>query len=275
MKQRFVTIQILCLCLISSTLLLTGCDTVPISGRRQLNYVPDSYINSMSFDSYREFLSKSKVSTDPKGTAMVKRVGENIQKAVERYFEMENQSELLEGYEWEFNLVDDPAANAWAMAGGKVVVYTGLLKIAKTDEQLAVVVGHEIAHAVARHGSERLSQQLIYTFGGVALDKALEDQPGKTKELIMTAYGAGGQYGVLLPYSRLHETEADHLGMIFMALAGYNPEAAVSFWENMSANNKGKEPPEFLSTHPSHSTRIEKIKEFMPKAMFYYTGKPR
>lgn len=251
---------------------LIGCQTVPVSGRRQLNYVPGSLVRSMSFQNYTDFLKENKLSTDVEKTAMVKRVGSRIQRAVEDYFLKEGGSDTLDGYEWDFNLVEDDAVNAWAMPGGKVVVYTGLLKVAKDETDLAVVLGHEVAHAVAKHGSERMSQQLAFAFGAVALDTAMKDQPEKTRKIFLKSYGVGGEVGVLLSYSRLHESEADQLGLIFMSLANYNPERAVNFWQAMAEQSKGGAPPELLSTHPSHETRIRKIKEYLPSALIYYTG---
>lgn len=203
----------------------------------------------MSFQQYDEFLKANKLSNNQQQTAMVKSVGQKIRGAVERYMADNKMSHRLDGYNWEFNLVESPEANAWCMPGGKVVVYTGILPITKNEGGLAVVMGHEIAHAIAKHGDERMSQGLLTELGGTALSVALEQKPEKTKQLWMTAFGIGAQVGVLLPYSRLHESEADHLGLIFMAMAGYDPNIAVNFWERM-AKQGGAKPPEFLSTHP-------------------------
>jgi predicted Zn-dependent protease len=189
---------------------------------------------------------------------------------VEQYFIGKNMSHELANYDWEFNLVESPEVNAWCMPGGKVVVYTGLLRIANNDAWLAVVMGHEIAHAVAKHGDERMSQALIAQMGGMALSAALKQQPAKTQQLWMTAFGLGAQFGFILPYSRLQESEADHLGLIFMAMAGYDPNEAVGFWQRMAQTEAGPAPPEFASTHPSDETRIRKIKELIPEAMQYY-----
>jgi predicted Zn-dependent protease len=251
-------------------LLWAGCSQVEITGRRQLNLVPDSVINSMSFQSYDDFISQHKLSTDVRQTQMVKRVGGRIQRAVEQYSGENNHSDLLRGYQWEFNLVDDPNVNAWAMPGGKVVVYTGLLPVAQSEAGLAVVMGHEIAHAFAKHGAERMSQGLLVELGGMVLSEALAKRPAKTKDLFMRSYGIGTEVGILLPYSRVQESEADHLGLIFMAMAGYNPNEAVAFWERMSASKEGPAPPEILSTHPADSTRIRKMRELLPEAMRYY-----
>jgi predicted Zn-dependent protease len=256
--------------LLSLLLWVSGCSEVSITGRRQLNFVPSSTMHSMSFDAYDEFLSKNKLSTDAEKTQMVKRVGGRIQRAVENYAVENGIEDQLTGYEWEFNLVEDPNVNAWAMPGGKVVIYTGILPVAQDETGLAVVMGHEIAHAFAKHGAERMSQQLLRQGIGIGLEAAMEDYPQKTKNIFMSAYGVGTQVGFLLPYSRIHESEADHLGLIFMAMAGYDPRQAPAFWERMAAQSKGGATPEFLSTHPSHETRMQDLKDLIPDAMTYY-----
>jgi predicted Zn-dependent protease len=257
------------LCL--SLLFLASCSQVAITGRKQLNLVPDSLMNSMSYQSYAEFLTENKVSSDTQQVELVRRVGLRIQKAVEIYCAENNRADQLDGYKWEFNLIQDDAVNAWAMPGGKVVVYTGLMSIAQNETGLAVVVAHEIAHVIARHGSERMTQGLLVQFGGMGLSAALQNYPTETQELFMKSYSTGAQYGVLLPYSRAHESESDHMGLIFMAMAGYDPHEAVGFWERMAAAKQdAPAPPEFLSTHPADSTRIRKIKELIPTAMQYY-----
>lgn len=255
--------------LLSLTLLLTACKKVPITGRKQVKLLPNNTLNSMSFTNYRDFLKSNRVSTNAEQTAMVREVGKNIQNAVTKYFAATGESKYLEGYAWEFNLVEDKTVNAWCMPGGKVVVYSGLLPVAKDKDGLAVVMGHEIAHAIANHGNERMSQGLVTQMGGLGLSVALSQKPRQTQELFLGAYGVGTQVGALLPFSRLHESEADELGLIFMAMAGYNPEAAVPFWERMGQASGGGAPPEFLSTHPSHSTRIKRLKESIPKARAY------
>lgn len=245
------------------------CTTVPITGRKQLNIIPASQINALSFQQYDEFLKSNKLSNDAQATAMVKKVGLNIKAAVERYFAERNWSKQLEGYQWEFNLIESNEVNAWCMPGGKVVVYTGILPITKDETGLAVVMGHEIAHAVAQHGSERMSQGLLQQLGGMALDVALQNEPAATRNLFLTAYGVGSTLGVILPYSRTHESEADRLGLIFMAMAGYDPNQAVDFWQRM-ANLSKANVPEFLSTHPSDQTRIADLKKHLPEALKYY-----
>jgi hypothetical protein len=216
-------------------LLILSCATAPITGRKQLLLIPNSELNTMSFQQYSEFLSTNKLSGDKQQTAVVKEVGLKIQRAVEQYFAQQGN----------------------------------ILPITKDATGLAVVMGHEIAHAVANHGNERMSQGLVTQLGGMALAKALETKKEETRNLFLTAFGIGATVGVLLPYSRTQESESDHLGLIFMAMAGYNPNEAVSFWERMAAGKSGA-PPEFLSTHPSDATRIRKIREALPEAMQYY-----
>ena len=251
-------------------LFIFSCSSVPVTGRRQLNLIPSSQMLSMSFDQYGQFLKENKVSTDAKATAMVRTVGTRIKGAVEQYMAANGMADRLSGYSWEFNLVESKEVNAWCMPGGKVVVYTGILPITKDETGLAVVLGHEIAHAVAEHGSERMSQGLIAQFGGAALSQIIKDKPAETQQLYMSAFAVGAQYGALLPFSRTQESEADHLGLIFMAMAGYNPGYAVEFWQRMSTQGGGQKPPEFMSTHPSDETRIADIKSELPEAQKYY-----
>ncbi len=251
--------------------LLTGCGEVAITGRRQVMLVSDDMVHAMAFEQYDAFLEEHPVSTDPAKVEPVRRVGYRLVEAVEHYSRQQGRPELLEGFQWQFNVIEDDQINAWVMPGGKVVVYTGILPVTRDDEGLAVVLGHEIAHAVARHGSERMSQGLLFELGGMALSRAVQERPEATQQLFMQSYGLGAQIGVLLPYSRLHEREADRLGMIFMAMAGYDPSAAVDFWQRMAAAQEGPRPPELLSTHPADDTRIAYIKEVLPEAMQYYT----
>ena len=258
--------------IVSALLVLTvvfACKKVPITGRKQLNLLPESEMLSMSFTSYKEFLSKNPPASESDANVqLVKTVGNKIARAVETYMRQKSMSDRIAGYKWEFNLVNDKAVNAWCMPGGKVVVYTGLLGVTQTETALACVMGHEIAHAVARHGNERMSQGLLVQAGGVALQAALSQKPDLTKNLFLQSYGIGSQLG-MLKYSRTHESEADKMGLIFMAMAGYNPSEAVAFWQRMSQAG-GKAPLEILSTHPSDNTRIADIKAFLPEAMKYY-----
>jgi predicted Zn-dependent protease len=256
--------------LFALTFFMLSCSTVPITGRKQLNLVPPESMLSMSFEQYDKFLKEHKLSTDKGQTLVVKRTGQRIQKAVEQYFIENRMSYKLRNYKWDFNLVENEEENAWCMPGGKVVIYTGILKYTKDETGLAVVMSHEIAHAIAGHGNERMSQFLALQMGGTALSTALSSQPSETQKLWMTAFGVGAQVGFILPYSRIQEYEADHLGLIFMARAGYDPEGAISFWSRMSQKKEGPQTPVFLSTHPSDTMRINKIKELIPKAKKYY-----
>ena len=248
---------------------VTACTKVPLTGRSQLSLVSESEMISLSLTEYGKFLSSNKLSSDKTKTAMVKRVGSRIATSVEVYMKSQGLSKNLEGYNWEFNLIEDPTVNAWCMSGGKVVVYTGLLPVASTEAALATVLGHEISHAVARHGNERMSDQMLIQMGGMALSTALAQKPEETTQLAMLAYGVGTEVGVSLPFSRQHEYEADYMGLIFMAMAGYNPNESIAFWEKM-AKQGGNKPPEFLSTHPMDENRIARLKEKMQDAMTYY-----
>lgn len=251
-------------------LVLAACSTVPLTGRQQLDLVPSDQIMAMSAEQYDKVMRENNVIRGTAEARMVERVGRRISAAVERYLGSRNRAEILQGYHWEFNLIEDDSENAWAMPGGKVAVHTGILPVTANENGLATVMGHEIAHAVARHGNERMSQGLLTQLGGAALSVALSQNPSQTNDLFMQAYGLGAQVGVLLPYSRLQESEADRLGLIFMALAGYDPRGAVDFWQRMANESKGGRPPEFLSTHPAHQTRMQRIREYLPEAMRYY-----
>jgi len=265
--------ELLLILTILLSVFIGACSTVPITGRSQLSLMPNEQILPMSFQNYDEFLAKNKKSTDKRATARVKKVGRKIQYAVERYFRDQKLSHLLDGYQWEFNLVANKQVNAWCMPGGKVVVFSGILPITRDENGLAVVMGHEIAHAVANHGSERMSQGLLVQMGGIGLSAALSQHPEATQNLWMTAYGGASQVGLMLPYSRLHESEADRLGLIFMSMAGYDPHGAVNFWQRMAAKKGGKAGIEFLSTHPSDRTRIDNIKKLIPEALRYYRAR--
>ena len=260
--------------LLMVVILANSCSTVPITGRRQLSLIPESEMIAMAFSSYSDFLKENNLSADRTNTALVQEVGRNLSTAVVKYFSDHNMSSQLNGYQWEFNLVADDTPNAWCMPGGKVVVYTGLLPYTRDRDGLAVVISHEIAHAVARHGSERMSQQMLAQFGSAALGEVLKSKPQQTQALFGNVFGLGAQYGVILPHSRGNELEADRLGLIFMAMAGYDPQSAVPFWERM-ASIGGEKPPEFMSTHPSDATRIQKIQEVMPEALSYYKRTPQ
>jgi predicted Zn-dependent protease len=249
--------------------LLQFCTLVPLTGRRQLSLVSDADMFSMSFAQYDQFLKENKLSRNTAQTNMVKGIGKRIQNAVTTYFARNNLSQGLNEFAWEFNLIESKEANAWCMPGGKVVVYSGILPVTQNENGLAVVMGHEIAHAVAKHSNERMSQSLLAQLGGQTLSLALQQEPQQTQQIWMGLFGVGVQLGAMLPYSRLQESEADHLGLIFMAMAGYDPNGAIEFWQRMS-QNAGAKPPEFLSTHPSDENRIRKIKSEIPEAMKYY-----
>lgn len=258
--------------IIITSLLFTACASVPITGRKQLNMLPESQLMSMSLTQYQTFLTENKtVGANQKDAQLIKNVGSKIANAVEQYLEQNGQSKRIANYTWEFNLVDDPTVNAWCMSGGKVVFYTGILPITQTETGIAVVMGHEIAHAIARHGNERMSQALAVQAGGIGLGVALDQKPDLTKNLLLQSFGVGSQVG-MLKFSRTHESEADKMGLVFMAMAGYDPQEALNFWKRMAANGASNTP-EFLSTHPSDETRIRDLEEFMPEALKYYKAK--
>lgn len=247
---------------------LISCSKVPITGRRQLNMLPESQLMTMSLTEYNSFLKENKTITGTADAAMIKSVGEKIAMSVESYLKKNAQGKRIKDFEWEFNLVEDKTVNAWCMPGGKVVFYTGILPLTKDENGLAVVMGHEIAHAIARHGNERMSQGLALQGGGIALSVALADKPQLTQTLFEQAYGLGGQLG-MLKYSRMHESESDKMGLVFMAMAGYDPREAPKFWERMAAQG-GQSPPEFLSTHPHDDTRIKDLNDYMDEALKFY-----
>lgn len=253
-------------------LFLVQCSSVPMSDRSQLSLISNDKIFPMSYDQYEQVKKESKIITGTEDARTVKRVGTRIQRAVEQYFADQGQANYLEDYRWEFNLIDnDSTVNAWCMPGGKVAFYTGIMPICKDELGVAVVMGHEIAHAIANHGRERISQQYAAQFGLSAVSILLTGGSGPTvpTEIIMQGAGAATSLGILA-FSRKHESEADKLGLYFMAMAGYNPQEAPKFWERMAENSGGEAPPEFVSTHPSHDTRIADLKANMPKAMEYY-----
>jgi len=251
-------------------LLLFSCTTVPITGRQSLNLVSDSELMTMSLQQYQEVLQKSKLSQDQQKVQEVRTVGTRIAHATEDLLRQRGLEAEVKNYRWEFNLIqDDKTVNAWCMPGGKVAVYTGLLPVAQNETGLAVVMGHEIAHAVAKHGNERVSQGLLQQMGGVALSVALSTSTAATQNLFLQAYGVGTNVAIMLPYSRTQESEADRIGLILMAKAGYDPREAIPFWTRMAKAGGGRSP-EFLSTHPAPETRIKQIESLIPEAMSYY-----
>lgn len=249
-----------------------ACSKNAITGRKQLQLYKESDIQAMAAQEYRTFLSQNKVvsTTASKDAEMVRRVGSRIASAITTFYKGKGLGAELEGYQWEYNLVDSKDVNAWCMPGGKIVVYTGLLPISQNEAALAVVMGHEVAHALAKHGNERMSQATAQQLGGVALSVAVANKSPEAQNLFMSAYGVGTTVGAMLPFSRKHELEADKFGLIYAALAGYNPQEAIPLWERMEKAGGGQKPPEFLSTHPAEGTRIEKLKEMMPEALKYY-----
>lgn len=258
--------------LIAMALVINACSKNPITGRSQLKLLPESQLQQMATSEYQQFLSSNKV-VAPSGNRdaeMVVRVGQRITKAVESFYAQNGRSADLEGYQWEYKLVDSKEVNAWCMPGGKIVVYTGLLPITQNEAALAAVMGHEVSHAVFNHGNERMSQGLGAEAVGAGLSAALSNKPAATQQLFMTAFGVGAQFGALLPFQRKHELEADHYGLIFSAMAGYNPQEAINLWQRMEQASNGQKPPEFMSTHPSEGRRIEQLQKYMPEALKYY-----
>ncbi len=248
-------------------IILQSCTSVPITGRNRINLVSDEQILPSSFAQYEKFLAENKKSTDKEKTEELVAIGNKISKAVDQFMRANGMVKEAEGYKWEFNLIEDETVNAWCMPGGKVVFYTGILPIAATTDGIAAIMGHEVAHAFAKHGQERMTNGYIQQFGSVAVAMGVSDED-PTKQMIWnSAYGIGSQVG-MLKFSRVHETEADKLGMVFMIMAGYNPEEAINVWVRMSERG-GSSTPEFLSTHPSNKTRIKDLRAFLPKAKEY------
>lgn len=259
-------------CVLSCVLfLMIGCQRNAITGRNQLKLFSDADIQAMALTEYKSFLSENKVvNPASKDADMVKRIGQRITSAISNYYTKKGQGNVLDGYQWEYNLVQSDEVNAWCMPGGKIVVYTGLLPITQNEAALAIVMGHEITHALAQHGNERMSQGMVQQLGGAALSIALADKPAETQALFMNAYGIGTQVGFALPFSRKDEYEADKFGLQFAAMAGYNPQEAIPLWQRMEKAGGGNRPPEFLSTHPSEGNRIARLQQQMPEALKLY-----
>lgn len=250
--------------------MIYACATVPVTGRKQLSMVSNSEIIPMADQQYQQVLKENKASTNQEYISTVKNVGIKIQKAVEEYMASKGLSDQLAGFQWEFNVIDDPkTVNAWCMPGGKVAFYTGIMPICKDENGVAVVMGHEVAHAIANHGRERMSQGLVANGLLGTVSGAMGQNPTLTQEVFMQAVGMGTQIG-MLKFSRQHESEADKIGLIFMAMAGYDPHEAPKFWQRMTEMSGGQQPPEWLSTHPSHDTRIKDLNNQIPEAMKYY-----
>ena len=252
-----------------------ACSKNVFTGRKGLNLIPVQTLNQMSFTEYRSFLQENKPVSNGKDVDLVRRVGNDIKAATQVYYKAKGKQSELKNFAWEFNVVDDPnTVNAFCMPGGKVVVYTGILKITQNEDALAVVMGHEIAHALAGHGNERMSQGLVAQLGLTSLDIALSQKPAATRNLLLSAAGAGAQLGVLLPFSRKHESEADEIGLYLMAMAGYNPAEAAPFWDRMNKSAGGSRPPEFLSTHPDPTKRSQDLRSLVNKARAYAVRYP-
>ena len=260
------------LLLVALAILFTACKTVPVTGRKQLNLVPNAMIQALAFSQYDSVVKASAaLSQNDERAQMVTRVGSKIQTAVENYMQQNNMSKEIKNFKWEYNTINEDIVNAWCMPGGKVVVYTGLLPVTENETALAVVMGHEIAHAIARHGNERMSTGLLIGFGGLVLEEALKEKKQETQMLFLGLYVVGSKLALELPNSRMQESEADKLGLIFMSMAGYNPDEAIPFLQRMAVKNNGDKLPQFLSTHPSDETRIKKLTELIPgiKSQYY------
>lgn len=243
-----------------------SCATNPLTGKKDLNFVSNSELFPSAFQQYGQFLKENKVVTGTADAKRVENIGLKIKAAAEKYLNSLGQSDYLKDYRWEYKLVEDKAVNAWCMPGGKIVVYTGILPVTKDDAGLATVMGHEVSHALANHGAQRMSASQLQGLGAAGVAIATGGQSPEKQQMWQQYYGIGSQVGVMLPFSRSHETEADKIGLILMAIAGYNPEQSVVFWQRMSSNSGGQAPPEFMSTHPSDATRIANLKKLIPEA---------
>lgn len=260
------------LMILASATIMASCgttSTVPITGRQHTLLVDDAQVLSLSKQQYSEQMKKLKLSTNAANAAMVKRVGQRLASAVESYLKSNGAAAELKYYEWEFNLVQSPSVNAFCMPGGKIVVYEGMLPVTQDEASLAIVLGHEIAHAVAKHSAEQLSKQIRQQYGTQILANVLNQTVGSNTATLATALAQSGFSFANLKYSRDNESEADHIGLIFAAMAGYDPQTAISFWKRMAAASTNK-PAEILSDHPSDANRIAALQKLMPEAMKYY-----
>ena len=246
--------------------LMYSCVTNPVTGKKSLNFVSNSELFPTSFQQYGTFLNENKVITGTADAKKVETIGLRIKTAAEKYLTYLGQSQYLQDYRWEYKLIDNKEANAWCMPGGKIVVYSGILPITKDDAGLATVMGHEVSHALANHGAQRMSAAQLQQLGAVGVAVATGGKNAENQQLWQQAYGVTTQYGVMLPFSRGHETEADKIGLTLMAIAGYNPEDSIAFWSRMAEKSSGQSPPEFMSTHPSDATRIANLKALLPEA---------
>lgn len=243
---------------------VSACKTNPFTGKSTLNFYSNSSIFPSAFAEYDQFLTENKTVKGTADAQMITKVGQKIASAAERWLNANGYAGYLKDYKWEYNLVQDETVNAWCIPGGKIVFYTGILPITQNETGVAVVMGHEVAHALADHGAQRMSASTLQQLGAVAGNVAIKDE--KTRNTFNQAYGVGSQVGVMLPFSRSHETEADRIGLQIMAIAGYNPDEAAELWKRMKANSGGQSPPEFMSTHPSNDTRIANLTAWAPMA---------
>ncbi|WP_339840667.1 M48 family metallopeptidase [uncultured Maribacter sp.] len=244
---------------------VSACKVNPFTGQKTLNFYPNSQVFPSAFAQYDQFLTENKVVTGTADAQMITRVGQRISSAAERWLAANGHPGYLKDYKWEYNLVNDETVNAWCMPGGKIVFYTGILPITQSETGIAVVMGHEVAHALADHGAQRMSAGTLQQIGAVAGNIAIQDE--QKRNIFNQAYGIGSQVGVMLPFSRGHETEADLIGLQIMAIAGYDPYEAAELWKRMKANSGGEAPPEFMSTHPSNDTRINNLAAWAPDAV--------
>ncbi|MFT4611265.1 MAG: putative Zn-dependent protease [Glaciecola sp.] len=255
-KNHIVTVGVIALFL--------SCATNPFTGNKTLALVSNSSLFPTSFAQYDQFLTESNVISGTADSDMIKRVGQRIAVAAERWLNANGHQGYLDDYKWEYNLVNDKTVNAWCMPGGKIVFYTGILPIAQNETGVAAIMGHEVAHALANHGQQRMSAGMLQQIGAVAGNITIKDE--QSRNLFNQAYGIGSQVGVMLPFSRSHETQSDEIGLYLMAIAGYNPTEAAELWKRMKANSGGEAPPEFMSTHPSNDTRISNLTQWAAKA---------
>ncbi|MEN1784843.1 MAG: M48 family metallopeptidase [Bacteroidota bacterium] len=251
---------------IAALLLLLSCKTNPFTGQRTLNFYGNQQLFPMAFAQYDKFLTENKVLEGTKDAQMITRVGQKIAAASERWLNANGHAGYLKDYQWEYKLVEDKTVNAWCMPGGKIVFYTGILPICQSETGVAVVMGHEVAHALANHGAQRMSAGTLQQVGAVGVAVATSGKSAEVQNTWMQAYGIGSQFGGMLPFSRSHETEADKIGLQLMAIAGYNPDEAAELWKRMKAKSGGQAPPEFMSTHPSNDTRINNLTVWAPEA---------
>lgn len=255
------------ICLLGITFLFLACNQNPFTGKKTLALVSNDQILPMAFQQYDEFLSENNVVKGTKDAKLVKSVGQNIAQAAERWVTATGNKGYLDNYKWEYHLVKSDEVNAWCMPGGKIVVYSGILPITQDEAGLAVVLGHEVAHALLNHGQQRMSAGQLQQLGAVGLSAATANS--EYAGIFNQAYGLGSQLGVMLPFSRSHETEADEIGLKLMAIAGYDPDVASQLWERMDAKSGGAAPPEFLSTHPSNQSRISNLRSKAAAAKAY------